>query len=100
MQVFASKDAEIEDLRKRLAATEKQRAELEKAHAPCDDLIASLRKQLAALELTRDYAKVSGPRALHPANRASHVWMYYAAVPCSSCCTCSQSVALARYGIG
>ena len=52
MQVFASKDAEIEDLRKRLAATEKQRAELEKAHAPCDDLIASLRKQLAALELT------------------------------------------------
>ena len=57
MQVFASKDAEIEDLRKRLAATEKQRAELEKAHAPCDDLIASLRKQLAALELTRDYAK-------------------------------------------
>ena len=57
-------------------------------------------KELAALELTRDYAKVSGPRALHPANRASHVWMYYAAVPCSSCCTCSQSVALARYGIG
>ncbi len=50
MQVFASKDAEIEDLRKRLAATEKQRAELEKAHKPCDDLIASLRKQLAALE--------------------------------------------------
>ena len=40
MQVFASKDAEIEDLRKRLAATEKQRAELEKANAPCDDLIA------------------------------------------------------------
>ena len=66
MQVFASKDAEIEDLRKQLADTEKQLAATEKkrwqrgeqAHAPCHDLIASLqRRNLAALELTRDYAK-------------------------------------------
>ena len=61
--MFASKDAEIEDLKKRLASTEKQRAELEKAHAPCDDLIASLRKQLAALE---GDAKVSEPSASYP----------------------------------
>ena len=58
MQVFASKDAEIEDLRKRLAATEKQRAGLEKAHAPCDDRIASLRKQIGLLEQARDNGKV------------------------------------------
>ena len=51
LQVFASKDAEIADLRKRLA-------ELAKKHSPCDDLIASLRKQIAALEMSRDYAKV------------------------------------------
>ena len=48
MQVFASKDAQIEDLKKRLAATEKQRAKLEKAHAPCQNIIAGLKKDLAA----------------------------------------------------
>ena len=83
--MFASKDAEIADLKKRLAATEKQRAELEKAHAPCDNLIASLRKQLAALELTRDYAKVSGA---------------HAAVIRNACCTCSQGIACVMYGLG
>ena len=94
--MFASKDAEIADLKKRLAATEKQRAELEKAHAPCDNLIASLRKQLAALELTRDYAKVSGAHAavfrccvsqrlLHSLAgcRVRDVWAWQAQAGCS-----------------
>ena len=62
MQVFASKDAEIEDLRKRLAASEKQQAELMETynrlkaeHDKCPDLIAALRRQIKetkdALEL-------------------------------------------------
>jgi len=51
-KVFASKDAEIKDLKKRLAAAEKK-------HVPCDDLIASLRKQISALEMRCDYGKVS-----------------------------------------
>ena len=48
MQVFASKDAEIEDLRKRLAATEKARVELQHAHDPCHDIIKGLKKDLKA----------------------------------------------------
>jgi chromosome segregation ATPase len=57
-KVFASKDAEIKDLKKRLAAAEKK-------HVPCDDLIASLRKQIAALETTADYSTVTNiPRFL------------------------------------
>ena len=57
-----SKDAEIEDLKKRLAASEKQQAELmdtynrlKAEHDKCPDLIAALRRQIKetkdALEL-------------------------------------------------
>ena len=41
--VFASKDAAIVDLEKRLKTLAEQ-------HAPCDDLIASLRKQVEGLQ--------------------------------------------------
>jgi chromosome segregation ATPase len=51
-QVFATEEELIADLKKRLADALKK-------NDSCDDLIASLRKQLAALELGRDYAKVS-----------------------------------------
>ena len=45
-----AKDAEIADLRKKIAEVQKQGSSL-------DELAASLRKQIAALELGRDYAK-------------------------------------------
>ena len=54
MQVFASKDAEIEDLKKRLKELQQQHAELVNQHATCPDLIASLRKQLATVQESRD----------------------------------------------
>ena len=50
--MFASKDAEIADLKARLK-------EALKNHEPCPALIDSLRKQVAGLELSRDYAKVT-----------------------------------------
>ena len=45
-------EAEIADLKRRLASAEK-------VHEPCCELIESLRKQVAGLELNRDYLQVS-----------------------------------------
>jgi hypothetical protein len=54
-RLIVIKDAEIEDLQKRLAAKEKQQAELEVKYDKCLDLISALRRQIKetkdALEL-------------------------------------------------
>ena len=46
MQVFAGKDAEIENLKRQLEVSEQQRADLARAHTPCPDIIAGLKKEL------------------------------------------------------
>ena len=51
VKIIAAKDAEIADLKKKLAS-------LQKIYDPCPPLIDSLRKQLSALELSRDYLQV------------------------------------------
>jgi len=72
MQVFASKDAEIEELKKQLAASEKQRAELKETHnrlkAEHDEwseLIAALRKQIKE---TKDALELDTPKLLEIKN--------------------------------
>ena len=72
MQVFASKDAEIEELKKQLAASEKQRAELKETHnrlkAEHDewsDLIAALRRQIKE---TKDALELDTPKLLEIKN--------------------------------
>ena len=72
LQVLASKDAEIEDLKKQLAASEKQRAELKKTynrlkaeHDEWSDLIAALRKQIKE---TKDALELDTPKLLEIKN--------------------------------
>ena len=72
MQVLASKDAEIEHLKKQLAASEKQRAELKETHdrlrAEHDewsDLIAALRRQIKE---TKDALELDTPKLLEIKN--------------------------------
>jgi len=72
MQVLTSKDAEIEDLKKQLAASEKQRAELKETHdrlrAEHDewsDLIAALRRQIKE---TKDALELDTPKLLEIKN--------------------------------
>jgi phage shock protein A len=72
MQVLASKDAEIEDLEKQLAASEKQRAELKETHNrlkaehdECLDLIAALRRQIKE---TKDALELDTPKLLEIKN--------------------------------
>ena len=51
VQAMERLDAEVADLRVRLL-------DMKQKHAPCEDVIASLRKQNAALHLTRKHAEV------------------------------------------
>ena len=51
VQAMDRSEAEVADLRMRLV-------DMEQKHAPCEDVIASLRKQNTALHLTREHAEV------------------------------------------
>jgi predicted nucleic acid-binding Zn-ribbon protein len=51
LQAMERSEAEVADLRMRIV-------DMEQKHAPCEDVIASLRKQNSALHLTREHAEV------------------------------------------
>ena len=58
-RVYESKDAEIADLKKRLASTELKLAAVIKEHKPCASTIAGLRKTITELQLSRDTLKAA-----------------------------------------
>jgi chromosome segregation ATPase len=58
-RVYESKDAEIAELKKRLASTELKLAAAIKEHKPCAGIIAGLRKTITELQLSRDKLKAA-----------------------------------------
>lgn len=92
--VIQKKDATITERDATISNLEKSLAELRHKHEPCDDLIASLRKQISALESTRGQNKVcvqthmqrTDIRMLSFAHTNTHTHMQVSAY--SSMCVC------------